>query len=78
MFIYRWKCEAIDSAIEGDNIVHGIVVAENYYDAMNRVFRYMANNKEENILNISLENYCTDIIAMPEELMNKVDDEVIW
>ena len=77
MFIYRWKCEAIDS-IEGDNIVHGIVVARNYSDAMNRVFRYMANNKEENILNISLENYCTDIIAMPEELMNKVDDEVIW
>ena len=78
MFIYRWKCEAIDSAIEGDNIVHGIVVAENYYDAMDRVFLYMANNKEKNILSVSLENYCTDIIAMPEELMNKVDNEVIW
>ena len=78
MYIYRWKCEAIDSAIEGDNVIHGIVVAENYYDAMDRVFLYMANNKEENIISVSLENYCTDIIAMPEELMNKVDNEVIW
>ena len=78
MFIYKWKCEAIDSAIEGDNVVCGIVAAESYFDAMDRVFRYMANSNEKNILSVSLENYCTDIISMPEDLMNKVDDEVIW
>lgn len=79
MYIYRWKCEVDDPLLEEDKrISQGTVIGTDYCDAMNRVFAYMANEDEDKIIDIYLECYKTDIISMSVELINKVDDEVIW
>lgn len=74
---YKWRCKVADPMINKEGVAssRGLVAAENYSDAMARVFEYMCLGDDDTVFDIYLESWDTDILSMDKEVLKAVEED---
>lgn len=78
--IYKWRCKVADPMINKEGVAssRGLIAAENYSDAVTRVFEYMCNGDDDAVFDIYLECWDTDILGMEKEVLKAVEEDHIF
>ena len=78
--IYKWRCKVADPMTNEEGVAssRGLVAAENYSDAMARVFEYMCRGDDDAVFDIFLECWDTDILGMEKEVLKAVEEDHIF
>lgn len=74
---YKWRCKVADPELNKEGVAYsrGLVAAENYSDAMARVFEYMCLDDDDTVFDIYLESWDTDILSMDKEVLKAVEED---
>lgn len=77
---YKWRCKVATPEYneEGVSTSRGLVAAENFPNAMARVFEYMCLGDDDAVFDIFLETWDTDILGMEKEVLRAIEEDHVF
>ena len=80
MTIYKWYCKVAEPELNEEGIAEnqGLVAAEGMHAAMDRILDFMCLNHEEQVFELRIEPWDTDILPMDPGMLYDLEEGHIW